>query len=144
MFYYSLCKSSCSGLIGTLMGIDLKIIGVAFMSVLMVLSLLPDSISFSRIKKQGYVVHQIDFQWPVNLLRTAMLAAAIGGEILLLRFQWIHNTYCPYCLAFGACVLILFVINLPAMNRWLAVSSLLAGIAAFSVLFKGSLLPVFS
>lgn len=127
MIFYQVCDTSCSYLQGTFLGVDLKIIGILFMTVLLVLTLPP----LSR------------FPVPVNHMRTTMLSAAVGGEILLVRFQFIQDTYCPFCLAFGICILILFAVGFARMNRYLAFSSFLAGMAAFALFFQGSVLPLY-
>jgi len=127
MIFYQACDTSCSYLQGTFWGVDLKIVGMLLMAVLLV-SVLPPA---SR------------YPVPVNLTRTMMLSAAVGAEILLVRFQMVQETYCPFCLAFGICVLALFAANFSRMNRYLALSSFLAGIGAFALFFEGSVLPLY-
>lgn len=89
MIFYEACDTSCSYLQGTFLGIDLKIVGILFMAVLLATALPPVS----------------RYPIPVDYLRTMMLSAAVGGEILLFRFQVVQDTYCPFCLAFGTCVI---------------------------------------
>jgi len=127
MIFYDVCDTSCSALRGTFWGVDLKYVGILFMSALLVLNL-P---SVSR-----HVT-------PVSHLRTMMLSGALGGEFLLVRFQMAHDTYCLFCLAFGLCVLILFAANILKMNRYLALGAFLAGLGAFALFFKGSMLPLY-
>ena len=127
MIYYGVCDTSCSSLKGTFMGLDLQVIGILFMAVLLVLALLPVS------------------RWAASAvyLRTMLLSGALGGEVLLVQFQIVNDTYCPYCLAFGSCVLILFAANFTKMNRYLALGAFLAGIAAFALFFEGSVVPLY-
>jgi hypothetical protein len=127
MIFYEICDTSCSSLRGTFMGVDLKIIGVLFTAALLAMSLPPVS----------------RYPLPVDRLRTIMLSAAVGGEVLLVRFQIVYETYCPFCLAFGLCVLILFAANFPRMNKILAAAFFLAGIGAFWLFFDGSVLPLY-
>jgi len=127
MIFYEVCDTSCSSLRGTFGGIDLKYVGILFMGTLLTLNLPP----LSR------------YAAPVSHLRAMMLSGALGGEILLVRFQMVHDTYCPYCLAFGLCVLILFVANFLKMNKFLALGAFLAGIGAFALFFKGSVPPLY-
>jgi len=127
MIFYETCDTACSYLQGTFWGIDLKIIGILFMAILLTAAFSPVSGSFV----------------PVNLLHTAMLSAALGGEILLVRFQIVQDTYCPFCLAFGMCVLVLFASNFSRMNKYLASGSFLAGISAFALFFEGSVMPLY-
>lgn len=127
MIFYEVCDSACTYLQGTFAGIDLKHIGIFFMAVLLLCSLPP----FSRF---GPFIHH---------LRTVMLSGAIGGEIVLLHFQIIHEIYCSFCLAFAACVLVLFATNFMKMNKYLAGLSFLAGIGAFWLFFEGSVIPLY-
>ena len=127
MIFYKVCDTSCSILKGTFLGVDLKIIGILFMAALLMMTLPPVS----------------RYTLPVNHLRTMMLSGALGGEFLLVRFQIVQETYCPFCLAFGLCVLILLVANFIRMNRYLALGSFLAGIGAFVLFFSGSVLPLY-
>jgi uncharacterized membrane protein len=127
MIFYGVCDTSCSYLQGTFLGLDLKVIGILYMAALLVLMLPPVS------------------RWTASVrhLRTLLLSAALGGEILLVHFQVIHDTFCLFCLAFGSCILILFAANFTKMNKYLALCAFLAGIAAFALFFKGSVLPLY-
>ena len=128
MIAYGVCDTSCSSLQGTFLGVDLKVAGILYMAVLFVLALPP----------------AFRYAASVNRLRTMMLAGGLGGEVLLLRFQIVHDIYCPFCLAFGLCVVALFVANFMKMNKYLALSAFLTGIAAFALFFKGSVLPLYN
>ncbi|MHB8770494.1 MAG: hypothetical protein ACYC7J_05820 [Syntrophales bacterium] len=128
MIAYGVCDTSCSSLRGTFLGVDLKMIGILYMAVLFALALPPAS----RFLKS------------VNHLRTMMLAGALGGEVLLVRFQIVHDVYCPFCLAFGLCIVVLFAANYAEMNKYVALSAFLAGIAAFALFFTGSVLPLYT
>jgi len=127
MAFYELCDTSCTYLQGAFLGIDLKYIGIFFMAALLALNL-P---AFSR------------WGTAAGRLRTMMLAGAVGGEAVLLRFQAVNDTYCPFCLAFGLTVTLLFIVNFPFMNRLLALGSFLAGGGAFALFFTGSVLPLY-
>ena len=128
MIFYGVCDTSCSSLQGTFFNVDLKVIGILYMAVLFVLSLPPAS----------------RYATSVNQLRTMMLSGALGGEVLLVRFQIVHDIYCLFCLAFGLCVVALFAANFTKMNKYLALGAFLAGIAAFALFFKGSVLPLYA
>ena len=127
MIYYEVCDTICAYISGYFLGIDLKIIGILFMAVLLILTIPAVS----------------SYKTPVGHLRTMMLAGAMGGEVILFRFQVIHETFCPFCLAFGLCLLILFAIHFRVMNKYLAGASFLAGIGAFALFFQGSVLPLY-
>lgn len=127
MIFYEICDTSCSYLRGTFLGVDLKIIGILFMAVLLAMALPPAS----------------RYKIPVNYLRTMMLSSAVGGEVLLVRFQIVHDTFCPFCLAFGMCVLTLFAININQMGKIMMTAFFLAGVGAFALYFKGTVLPLY-
>ena len=127
MVFYGVCDTSCSSLQGTFLCLDLKMIGILYMAALLALTLPPAS------------------RWAASVrhLRTMLFSGALGGEILLVRFQVVNDTYCPFCLAFGSCILILFAANFKKMNRYLVLGAFLAGIAAFALFFEGSVLPLY-
>ncbi len=127
LIFYEVCDTSCSSLRGTFLGIDLKIIGILFLAAL--LTMVP--------------LAKTRFSAPVDHLRTMMLAGAVGGEVILVHFQIANDTYCPFCLAFGLCVLALFGVHFPRMDKYLAAAAFIAGIGAFWLFFKGSLLPLY-
>jgi len=127
MIFYEVCDTSCSSLQGTFFSLDLKVIGILYMAVLLALTLPPAT----------------RYATSVNYLRTMLLSGALGSEILLVRFQIVHDTYCPFCLAFGFCIVALFTANFIQMNKYLALGAFLAGIAVFSLFFKGSVLPLY-
>lgn len=128
MVFYEVCDTTCSSLRGTFLWIDLKYIGILFMTVLLILTV-------PFLSRAAPLVHH---------LRTVMLSGALGGEVLLVRFQIINDTFCPFCLAFVLCLLVLFIANAGRMNRYLAGASFLAGIGAFALFFQGSILPLYS
>lgn len=128
MILYGFCNTACSSLRGTFLGVDLQVIGILYMAVLFALTLPPAS----RFAKS------------VNHLRTMMLAGALGGEVLLVRFQVVSDLYCSFCLTFGLCIVALFAANFTKMNKYLALSAFLAGAVAFALFFKGSVLPLYT
>ncbi|MDO8724313.1 MAG: hypothetical protein Q7J31_19090 [Syntrophales bacterium] len=128
MIVYGVCDTSCSSFRGTFLSVDLKVIGILYMALLLALILPPAS----------------RYATPVNHLRTMLLSGALGGEVLLVRFQIVHDIYCSFCLAFGFCVVALFTANFTKMNKYLALGAFLVGIAAFALFFKGSVLPLYT
>jgi hypothetical protein len=127
MLVYEYCDTSCSYLKGSLLGIDLKWVGVIYMSILFI------SAFFAEESSALLTVH----------LRTILISAAVGVEFFLIGFQVVKDTYCPFCLAFSACVFILFGINYQSMNKWVMAVSVLAGLLGFTVFFEGQLGPRF-
>ena len=118
---YSLCGDSCTYLQGTLLGIDLRWAGVAFMVVVMVMSFL---------KKE--------------FLLLSILAAGVGAETYLVGFQVYHGVYCPYCMLFGAILLILFIVNFRMLRVRQVALGVLGGFLIFLIFFEGMVTPVYA
>jgi len=95
MSYYDYCDSECRFLQGDIWGVDLKWIGVAYMSCIIV---------FAICKQTNFV--------------RALLAAGLGVEVDLYAFQVQHNVYCPFCLAFSIMVVLSFIINYEVPSAW--------------------------
>ncbi|MCX5811115.1 MAG: hypothetical protein NT178_01010 [Proteobacteria bacterium] len=128
MFVYEYCDTSCSYLKGTLMGIDLKWVGVIYM-----IALFTSTFSLRGSLAQ-IAVH----------FRTVLISAAVGVEFFLTGWQIVKNTYCPFCLAFSVCIFLLFAANFSLMNKALVIVSLIVGFAGFALFFEGSLSPVYT
>ena len=107
--YYSYCGGSCSYLKGNLIGIPLQYIGIGYMACIVLMSLLR-----------------------ANTLLLMPLSTGVGIEIYLVGFQMWHHTYCPYCLAFGAVVFILFLLNLSRAGKWLSLILMALALILFS------------
>lgn len=120
---YALCPGTCSALRGTLFSLDLKWVGITFMTVI-------------------GIVAAVGLRPFVFLLT----ASAVGAEIVLVAFQVRNDVYCVYCLAFGAIAASLFLINCKWSRSWLttALIAVLFGFLLFAAFFKGSVLPVYS
>ena len=88
MMYYASCDTSCAYLRGELLGIDLKYVGVGYMGAIIVLALFRQA----------------------DLLRM-LVAAGVGVEVFLVNFQVRENVLCPFCLAFGTLVILMYLIN---------------------------------
>ncbi len=119
--YYSICAGACSYLKGTIFGIDLQYVGIAYMACIILLSIL---------KKDTILL--------------ILISAGVGIEFYLIGFQVWYNTYCPYCLAFAAIVFILFVLNFKRDRKMLCIISMLLALILFSFFFKGSLTPSYA
>jgi len=127
VIFYQICDTACSALRGKLLGVDLKVVGILFMASLLAIA----ALQRTRLSS------------PAGHLRTLMLAGALGGEVLLVRFQIVHETYCPFCLAFGLCIVLLFAAHFPRMNKYAALAAFLAGAGVFALGFTGSVLPLY-
>ena len=88
MWAYLTCTNACAYLVGDVLGIDLKFIGIAFM---------------------GFMMLATWAKWD-TLLRMA-LAAAIGGEIFLVGYQFYQDVFCPYCLTYALTLILAFIVN---------------------------------
>ena len=95
MAYYNHCDTACSYLRGDIFGLDLKWVGIAFMAVLILLTALGQT----------------------GLVR-ACLAGGLGVEVYLYSFQIQNDIYCPFCLAFSAMVILMFIINYELPSAW--------------------------
>ena len=119
--FYSICGGACSYLSGNLFGIDLQYIGIAFMALIILLS----------IMKKG-------------LLLILALSIGVGIEAYLVGFQVWYDTYCPYCLVFGGILMVMFFLNLRKAEIKNAIICMAAGLILFAIFFKGSATPVYA
>ena len=95
MAYYDYCDTECSYLRGDILGMDLKWVGIVYMSFV---------ILFALFKQ-------------INFVR-AMLAAGLGVEVHLYAFQIQHDVYCPFCLTFSVLLILAFIINYEIPSAW--------------------------
>ncbi len=95
MAYYDYCDSACSYLKGDVFGIDLKWLGIAFMTVVIV---------FAAFKQPPFV--------------RILLAAGLGVEVHLYAFQVQNDVYCPFCLAYSVMLIASFIINYEVPSAW--------------------------
>lgn len=121
LYLSNICANSCSYLKGSIFGIDLQYIGIAYMAVLICLNLL---------RKDLFII--------------VLLSAGTGVEAFLVGFQVIHATYCPFCLVFGAIVLMQFVLNFDWKRKWFIVSSMIIGFTLFAIIFRGTAFPTYA
>jgi thiol-disulfide isomerase/thioredoxin len=115
------CVGSCTYIRGELFGVNLEYFGYAFMVLIILLGL---------ARKE--------------LLLILALSVGMGIELYLIGFQVWFNTYCPYCLAFGGIVMILFFMNIPRAKIKMAIFTALAGFILFALFFMGSFTPAFA
>ncbi|MBN1363574.1 MAG: thioredoxin domain-containing protein [Syntrophaceae bacterium] len=95
MAYYDYCDTECSYLKGDIWDIDLKWIGIVYMSAI---------IAFAVFKQTSFV-------------RT-FLATGLGVEVHLYAFQIQNDVYCPFCLAFSVTLILSFIINYEIPSVW--------------------------
>ncbi len=123
-----ICDTGCTYLYGALFGVDLHYLGFMLAAAILVFSL--------PLKNQGY-------RMIARHARACLLYMAVGGGAVLLHFQWVHEIFCPFCLAYGALIFILFMFNLNRTIPLAAAISFAAGLAVFALFFEGSAMPVF-
>jgi hypothetical protein len=121
MVFYATCTTSCSYLKGDILGLDLKYAGMIFMALIIILSI---------AKK--------------DLFLSLLLSAGIGAEVILVSFQVRNDVYCPYCLTFGAILVILFLLNVNLSRKWVMALFFILGLAAFLIFFRGSAIPTYT
>jgi thiol-disulfide isomerase/thioredoxin len=95
MVCYDYCGTTCSYLKGNIWGIDLKWVGIAYMTTIIV---------FAAFKQTSFV--------------RALLAAGLGVEVHLYAFQVQNDVYCPFCLAFSVILILSFLINYEVPSAW--------------------------
>lgn len=117
----STCEESCAYLKGSVFGLALNYLGIFFMGTLILSNLLKKDMAF-----------------------LLFLSSGIGAELYLLGFQINNNVYCYYCLAFGAILFVLFLLNFERSKKGIITISLVIGFILFSVFFEGSTTPVYA
>jgi thiol:disulfide interchange protein DsbA len=95
MAYYDYCDTACSYLKGDIWGIDLKWVGIAYMTAIIV---------FAAFRQSPFV--------------RILLAAGLGVEVHLYAFQLQNDVYCPFCLAFSIMLVTSFIINYEVPSAW--------------------------
>lgn len=120
-YYYSTCETTCSYLRGDLFGIGLQYIGIGYMAAIIVLAVL---------KRDTFLL--------------ILLSAGVGVEIYLVGFQIRYDTYCLYCLAFAATLVLQFFVNCDWKRKKLIFASMAVALILFSVVFRGSVVPVYA
>jgi len=74
----------------------------------------------------------------------ALLSLGIGGELFLVGYQIKADVYCPYCLAFGVVLFLMFGLNFEKKKLLLMAISALLGLLFFLSTFSGSITPVYA
>ena len=119
--YYSICGTTCSYLAGSIFGLPLEYIGIAYMAGIVLLSMLKrDTLLFLAI------------------------SAGVGAEFYLVGFQIWYDTYCIYCLLFAAVIFILYALNFMRDRKTLSIATMAATLIFFAIFFKGSVTPTYT
>jgi len=121
MTAYNLCSESCTYLRGSMLGLDLKYLGMFYMG--------------SILAAGGF---------GKNAACAILLSLGLGGEVFLLGFQVMNGVYCPYCLAFAAVVIVLFAMHLERIRPSTAILFAIIGLSVFLCLFSGSATPAYA
>lgn len=120
-YFYTICKTTCSPMRGDIFGIQLEYIGVAYMLA---------TIGFSLLRK--------------DTLLLVLLSCGVGIELYLVAFQIWHNTYCSYCLAFGAILMSQFFVNSDWKRKRLILGCMIMALFLFSLVFKAGVKPIYT
>lgn len=118
---YLVCGEGCAYLRGSIFSIDMKYLGTLYMGLLLLFNLLRR-----------------------NSIFLSLLSSGLGAEIYLIGFQIRNEVICYYCLAFGAVILILFLLNFNMKKKILIVISLILGLILFSIFFQGNVTPLYA
>jgi hypothetical protein len=118
MIYYQFCFSSCAYLKGSLLGVDMKIVGLLMPIPLIIVALL---------------------KW--DLLYFLGLSFGMGGEIKLISYQIGAGIFCPYCLTAAFLLVALFLFNFDKSRPGLAALFMLIGFFIFQFFFGASTFP---
>jgi hypothetical protein len=121
ILFYTLCDDSCRYLQGAIWGLDLKYLGMFFMSALILLAVLKR-----------------------DTLCLILISLGIGGEAFLIGYQIKNSTYCPFCLAFGVVLILMFIINFQKKQIPLITIMAILGLLFLLFTFKGSPTPAFA
>src|SRR4030042_1896797 len=121
IFLYSVCGEGCAYLRGSIFSIDMKYLGTLDMGLLLLFNLLRR-----------------------NSIFLSLLSSGLGAEIYLIGFQIKNEVICDYCLAFGAVILILFLLNFNMKKKVLIGISLILGLLFFSIFFQGNVTPLYA
>lgn len=118
---YGLCGGSCSYLSGSIFSVDLKYVGIFYMALLLLFSLL----------RRGTSV-------------LFLISLGMGAEIQLAAFQIKNGLYCPLCIVFGILILLLFLLNFDRSKKILIAVCLIIGLSLFSFFFQGAMTPLYA
>jgi protein-disulfide isomerase len=121
ILFYTLCADSCRYLQGAIWGLDLKYLGFIFMAAVILLI---------ALKK--------------DTLYLALISLGIGGEVFLIGYQIKNGTYCPFCLAFGCILILMFALNFQKQKMPLITLMAILGLLFLIFAFKGSVTPAFA
>jgi len=121
MVLYNFCFSSCSFLHGTVLGIDMKYVGLIMPLPLIVLALMRK-----------------------DLLYLAAVSFGVGGEVKLVSFQLASKVFCPYCLTAGGIIVLLMLLNFRRSWAILAAFCLVVGFLFFQLFLRATTVPVYA
>ena len=121
IIFYTLCDDACRYLQGAIWGLDLKYLGLFFMSAVILLTVLKR-----------------------DTLCLALISLGIGGEFFLIGYQITNSTYCPFCLAFGCVLILMFALNFQKQKIPLITLMAILGLLFLILAFKGSVTPAFA
>ena len=119
--FYIYCATSCVYLKGSILGLDIKYLGLIYLGAVILLCL----------TGQG-------------MLLPLLLSFGIGGEVFLVGYQVKSGVYCPYCLGFAVIIVLMFAVNFDRARIRLMIVSSSGGPCVLLFLFSGSLTPAYA
>lgn len=125
----TVCDTGCTYLYGSLLGVDLNLLGIFLAGAVLLLSLPLPSRVYRRFS---------------DFLRANLLCGALGGGLVLLHFQITNQIICLFCMVYGLIVLLLFVLNVHKTSKIAGFGAFAAGLLLFALFFEGSTVPMFN
>lgn len=119
--FYIYCATSCVYLKGSILGLDIKYLGLIYLGAVMLLCLAGR-----------------------DMLLALLLSFGIGSEVFLVGYQIKSGVYCPYCLGLAVIIVLMFAVNFDRARSRLMIVASLAGFVLFFFLFSGSLTPAYA
>lgn len=123
-----ICETQCAYISGDILGIDLNLFGILFYSFLVASVLF-----YKKYYPKEWVLKAI----------AAVVSVGAGAEVVLIKFQIQHDTYCPKCLVSGFFFLVLFFLLARQLRAWVVALLVAAGILFASLTFSGSVIPTY-
>lgn len=115
VLFYLTCIDVCAGVAGTMAGIDLKYIGLAYLS----------AVGAGVLMRRQSIVF-------------ALLSAGIGAESYLVGYQIKYGEFCPFCMVFGIVVVCLWILQFDR-RRWRMMVLMPIGLAMIWLTFDAAL-----
>jgi hypothetical protein len=124
-----ICTDTCMFLQGSLLGLDLEVLGIAFYAALLVAVI--------------FYTHLYHKKWFIKAI-AAIVSIGVGAEYIFIQFQVQNSIYCAKCIISGVLFLVMFLLLIPHINKWAAILLILCGVIFTSYTFSGSVTPSYA